>query len=69
MRLITSERLSLKSGVFSVVVETSRSNSLKVEVACFWEGKFWNHRHKPMWERLENVTHWMPLPKPPREGK
>jgi hypothetical protein len=37
-----------------------------VEVACFWEGKFWNYHQKPMWKRLENVTHWMKLPSPPQ---
>lgn len=30
------------------------------------KGKFCKARNDGSWELLENVTHWMPLPEPPK---
>lgn len=50
--------------------KTTLNNPILVaKLSIFPDGKIW---HEPIYEEwslhLEDVTHWMPLPKPPSKG-
>ena len=52
---------------------TERVPEKSTYVLCYWHGhicrcKFWRHHSRFEFNgRLVKVTHWMPLPKPPKE--
>ena len=62
------DRLPKKDGKYIVARREGRNYSISVrkfrkEVPCWYTG-YCGH-----WERRTNaITHWMPLPEPPKEG-
>lgn len=66
-----SERLPKKHGRY-LVAEPSYINESGYTIFTVWfdkEGGFYDS--DPEWGDIpmENVTHWMPLPEPPKEGE
>lgn len=65
-----TERLPEEEGWYLVYTTPNREHK-SINKAKFCKGFEWNN-FKPEWHgaggRWENVTHWMPLPEPPKGG-
>lgn len=66
------DRLPEDSDEFVLVIATgiiNRNRSLinAFELACYYTGEGWILENYPECKNIK-VTHWMPLPEPPKEG-
>jgi hypothetical protein len=68
------ERLPAEDGRYLVVLHTKRNEEERVKTTMmrFLDGKWKYPHYVPEWlnnEITQTVTHWMPLPELPKQGK
>ena len=66
-----SERLPEKSGTYLVTTTTGAVTTARFYEEATYPPTHYRHyewHRKAAWSHNRNVTHWMPLPEPPKEG-
>lgn len=66
------DRLPELEGVFLAIVDGKPNETVEligaVELAEYWKDEGWFIEAYPEWE-YPNITHWMPIPRTPGEGR